>query len=188
MNRPIFFAALLSTAITAGAHVPGTEITGFLNGFAHSLFGADHLLAALAVGCLAGWGADGARWVLPLTFVGSMTIGMGANGAFEGSMTEMLIAMSVIMLGLLIARGKSVGSVPLTVLVGVFAWFHGQAHGASLWSDVDAFGFAVGVIASTSALHATGFLAAARLTEDRARATLRVGGIGMALTGVLWAL
>ena len=187
-NPLLLFVVLVSAAIPVHAHVPGAELTGFLGGFAHSLFGADHLLAALAVGCLAGWGADRSRWMLPVVFVGSMTIGLGTAGVSTVLVTEALIALSVVALGLLIARGAPVRSKSLIALVGVFAWFHGQAHGAALTHDLNAVSFASGVVASTALLHAIGFFAAVRLEHSRARAGLRAGGIGMALAGVMWAV
>lgn len=186
MKRHWLLAPLLSAAITAHAHVPGAEIAGFSGGFAHSLLGADHLLAALAVGCLAGWCADRARWRLPLVFVASMTLGIGTAGLATVAMTERLIAISVVILGLLIARGQAIRSLPLVALVGVFAWFHGQAHGAALSNEVDAIGYALGVVSSTGLLHVIGVVGAKLAKREYLRAGLRAGGVGMTLTGALW--
>jgi urease accessory protein len=54
-------------------------------------------------------------------------------------------------------------------MAGVFALFHGVAHGAELGGH-GAFGFAAGFIAATAALHAAGF------------------GIGYALNKNVWVL
>ncbi|HEY8537735.1 MAG TPA: HupE/UreJ family protein, partial [Steroidobacteraceae bacterium] len=58
---------------------------------------------------------------------------------------------------------------------------------AALSNGADALGYALGVISSTALLHAVGFFAAVLLQNDRARTSLRVGGVGMTLAGAAWA-
>src|SRR5262245_65421364 len=71
---------LVAMAVLAGrpalAHiVDGSAAGGFLGGFAHPLFGLDHVVAMIAVGL---WGAflgQPAIWVLPIAFPLVMAFG-----------------------------------------------------------------------------------------------------------------
>jgi urease accessory protein len=68
--------ALLLASQPAVAHiVDGSAANGFLGGFAHPLFGLDHVAAMVAVGL---WGAflgSPAIWLLPITFPMVMAVG-----------------------------------------------------------------------------------------------------------------
>ena len=66
------------------AHTGEGAIGGFLGGFAHPLFGPDHIVAMVAVGL---WGAflgAPAIWLLPIVFPLVMVIG-GVLGIMESS-------------------------------------------------------------------------------------------------------
>ena len=71
---------LLSTAIIilaptlALAH-PGHGADGLAAGFAHPISGIDHVLAMVAVGCLAAQIGGRALWALPAAFMGMMMAG-----------------------------------------------------------------------------------------------------------------
>jgi urease accessory protein len=58
------------------------DSTGWSSGFTHPLHGGDHLLTMLAVGIWAAQLRGSAIWLLPVTFVGVMSVG-GLAGAAE---------------------------------------------------------------------------------------------------------
>lgn len=172
--------ALLAPA-AAYAH-PGHD-GGFLAGLLHPFHGLDHLLAAVAVGV---WGArlgGRAAWMLPAAFVGAMLLGGAAGYAGLGlPMSEIVIALSVMLLGLAIAADTHVAASLGAGLVAAFALFHGGAHGAEAPATAFA-GYALGLALATLALHTSGIAAALAL---RARPRLlRIAGAPVALAGVM---
>jgi urease accessory protein len=148
--------ALLAAGNMAAAHPLHGTGDGVAAGLAHPFHGLDHLLAMIAVGV---WAAQcGGRWLwaIPLSFVVAMLTG-GALGSLGLvlPLTEPLVATSVLILGLLIARRVRLQWVGLLLAAG-FALFHGLAHAAALPSGAGALAYAAGFAAATAILHATG--------------------------------
>ena len=129
---------LVLTAVPASAHT-GSLSGGFLGGFAHPLFGADHVVAMVAVGL---WGAflgAPAIFVLPIIFPLVMAAGgvLGILGLpLAGA--EVAIAASAIVLGVMVASAARPPLWIAAAIVGAFAIFHGYAHGAELPAGTDA--------------------------------------------------
>ena len=126
-------------------------------GFAHPLAGFDHLLAMVSVGL---WGAFLGRpliVVLPVIFPAVMAIG-GAMGIAGAALppVEIGIAVSVLVLGALIAGAVRAPIWLACSLVAGFAIFHGFAHGQELPSAADPIGYSVGFVLSTGLLHLVG--------------------------------
>ena len=147
----------LSSIDPALAHVGEGQLGGFASGFAHPLFGFDHLLAMLAVGI---WGAQmGGRsvWTLPVTFPLVMALGgiMGMAGVPIPSV-ELGIALSVLVLGLAIAFAWRPFEPVALVIIAAFAIFHGYAHGDELPAAADPAAYSVGFVAATGAIHVAG--------------------------------
>lgn len=141
---------------SAEAHVTGVA-GGFVGGFAHPLTGPDHFLAMFAVGL---WGAQmGGRsvWMLPMAFPLIMTLGGVAGMAgLPMNAVETGIAVSVLVLGLAIAMvWRPPEPIPL-VLIGVFAIFHGYAHGVELPAAADPAAYSVGFVVATGLIHLLG--------------------------------
>src|SRR5262245_23302242 len=93
----------LLAAIPAQSHT-GDIRGGFLGGFAHPVFGIDHVVAMVAVGV---WGAflgQPAIYLLPVIFPLVMAYGgvLGILG-FPLPATEIGIALSALVLGLMVA-------------------------------------------------------------------------------------
>src|SRR6516165_12271099 len=91
------------------AHSVGNGAAGFTAGFLHPLSGLDHLLAMVSVGI---WGAElgaPAIWLLPITFPLIMAVG-GALGVIGVPLPagELLIALSVVVLGAFVASARRV--------------------------------------------------------------------------------
>lgn len=174
---------LISPAL---AHTGHGHVDGFVAGFIHPLFGLDHVLAMLAVGLWAGLIGGRAMWAWPLAFVAVMSAGgAAAMAGFALPMVETGIAASVLVLGLLVAARANAPVVVGAAVCGLFALFHGYAHGAELPGAVGAAGYALGFMVATAALHAAGVAAA--LVTGRLLTPLmtRVAGAGVALAGVV---
>jgi urease accessory protein len=70
------------------------------------------------------------------------------------------------------------------VIVGVFAIFHGHAHGTELPESANALLFAVGFVISTGLLHLCGIAFGLLVKYPWGKTAVRVGGGAIALLGV----
>lgn len=178
--------ALLLTmaAAPALAHTGVGSVDGFAHGLMHPLTGLDHILAMVAVGLWAGLVGGKARIAYPVAFVGTMVLagiwGM-SGGALPG--VEIGIALSVVILGLAIALKLSPPLAAGTLACGLFAIFHGFAHGAELPENASGLSYALGFVVATAALHGVGLVLASQLAA-RAPLLARVAGGGLVLAGV----
>jgi urease accessory protein len=149
-------AILAITTAPAFAHLDPAEHGSFMAGVSHPLFGADHMLAMIAVGLWAAQIGGKARWAVPAAFVSLMALGfILALASVPLPFVEPGILASVIGLGLLVALAVRVPVAISAAIVGVFALFHGHAHGGELGSAT-ALTFGLGFIASTALLHGLG--------------------------------
>jgi urease accessory protein len=139
------------------AHVGVGSTSGFMHGFMHPLSGLDHQLAMILVGIFAYQLGGRALWLVPLTFVGVMAIGgfLGVMG-IPIPFVEVGIAMSVIVLGAIVAFGVKVPVAVAMGAVGFFAIFHGHAHGSEMPLDASGFEYGIGFMLATALLHALG--------------------------------
>ena len=154
--------ALSALSISASAHtgVDAHSHSGFISGLVHPLAGLDHLAAMVAVGL---WSALTARragtdllWG-PVGFAALLLVGamMGLAGvALPG--VEPMIAVSLLVTGLLVASRQRMPGAVAALLVGVFACFHGLAHGHELAGHAQAVATLAGMLAATVLLHAAG--------------------------------
>jgi urease accessory protein len=178
-------AILFGLAATpALAHVGVGDHFSFMHGFQHPLGGLDHLAAMIAVGL---WGAiaGGRRvWIWPLAFVATMIVGgvLGRAGVAL-PMVEPAIALSVIVLGLLVAATVRVPVALGAAIVAVFAIFHGHAHGAEA-PETGWLGYAAGFIIATALLHAVGIGIARLLERGSGLVPIRAIGGATAALGV----
>jgi urease accessory protein len=171
--KKFFFKPLLGPGILlllptlASAHIlPGTS-HGLQDGLLHPLTGWDHLLAMFAVGLWAAQHRGRAVWTIPLTFVGVMIFGgvLGLTGAYLPGV-EIGIAASVLALGGLIATRTRFAPTLSMMIVGLFALFHGYAHGHEMPAAVSALPFSIGFVISTLFLHGLGIAAGLGLREQ----------------------
>src|SRR5690242_549913 len=94
------------------------------------------------------WGAflgAPAMWLLPVIFPVVMAFG-GALGVMGVPLpvTEVGIALSGVVLGFMVAFGAKPPLWVAAMIVGVFAIFHGHAHGTELPAAANAMMYAVG--------------------------------------------
>lgn len=100
---------------------------------------------------------------------------------------EIGIATSVIVLGSALALRIALPTLSAIALVGLFAIFHGFAHGAEIPQSASGYQYATGFILATALLHSTGIalgLLADKLSKVGGRRTVQLAGGAMALAGV----
>jgi urease accessory protein len=182
----LFFIAACALSTGANAHI-GPDLGAhaeivFADGLLHPFTGLDHLAAMLAVGF---WSALTARrlWTAPLAFVAMLLAGalLGLAG-IDLQAVEPMIAASVLVLGLLVALRTRLPAALAAALVGVFAVFHGVAHGSELAGAANSGAPLVGMLIATVALHATGL--GLGLTLRNTAWASRMAGAGVAALGV----
>jgi urease accessory protein len=181
--------ALTATAAPAFAHLDPVEHGSFMAGVSHPLFGADHILAMVAVGlwaALLGKGSDRrALWLVPSAFVATMAVGFAAAlGGVTLPFVEPVILASVVVIGLLAAMAIDVRAPLAMALVGFFAVFHGHAHGGEL-GTAGALQFGLGFALSTALLHVAGMGLGLSLGS---RTVARIAGGATAIGGLVLAL
>ena len=160
--RPISTAlvALIAVAATASgyAHTGTLQVSGFWQGLSHPFTGVDHLLAMLAVGIWAVQLGGRAVWLVPVTFVSVMSVsGLATMGRIAAPpLIEPAIVLSVLLLGILIMAVIRVPLAAGAALIGVFAVFHGAAHGMEVPVAVSGAAYALGFSAATALLHVCG--------------------------------
>lgn len=146
--------AAMPTAAFAHTEVAGG---GFTYGFLHPWSGLDHVLAMVMVGLLAFQLGGRALWLVPATFISVMMLG-GALGAAGVALpfVELGIALSVVVLGAVAALNIKAPVAAAMGLVGLFAIFHGYAHGAEMPVLADGLSYGGGFVVATALLHAAG--------------------------------
>jgi urease accessory protein len=160
LGSPTFWALAIASWLCpeiAMAHVDSAEAGGFLSGFSHPISGLDHVLAMVAVGL---WGAQlgsPAVWLLPVAFPMMMAFGgmLGLIGVPVPGV-EIGIAASGVVLGVMVLGEVKVPLMASIILVGIFAIFHGHAHGTELSEGQNAMLYSLGFVISTGTLHAIG--------------------------------
>jgi urease accessory protein len=94
----------------------------------------------------------------------------------------------VIVLGLAVALQLDMPLAAAMGMVGLFAVFHGHAHGAEMPADAAGLSYGAGFIVATALLHGTGLALGVTLSRLSAtpvsKSALRLGGGAMALAGV----
>lgn len=189
-SKPIFCMALLALfsfiiSEPALAHSGGGYGGGFVSGFVHPILGWDHVAAMIAVGL---WGAFlGAPsiWILPVVFPMVMAFGavLGILGVPVPAV-ETGIALSAVVLGLMIAFAVKAPIWMSAVLVGLFAIFHGYAHGTELPASANIFAYAVGFVIATGILHMIGIAFGLLVKWPAGRVAVRSAGGAISLAGV----
>ena len=184
----VLFSLIPMTVVYAhdGSNVP---FGGFLAGLVHPVLGYDHFLAMLSVGILSAQIGGKAIWTVPATFVGVMAIG-GALGLIGSGFqfVELGIALSLIILGIVIAAERRLAVGIAMIAVGVFATFHGYAHGSEVPTTAQPVLYALGFLTGTALIHILGVVIGDIARHyDYGKLVLRGGGAFVACIGVLFA-
>ena len=181
---PIVMVSLFFS-MSASAHESVDAASGFISGLLHPLFGWDHVAAMVAVGL---WGAFLGRpaiWVLPVVFPLVMALG-GAMGVLGVPVPgiEIGIAASALVLGVMVAFAVRPPIGIAAVLVGLFAIFHGHAHGTELPHAANALTYSLGFVLSTGMLHLGGIAFGYLVKWPLGQIAIKAGGAVIALAGV----
>jgi urease accessory protein len=185
MRRFALLAILVSAP--AIAHEQSGQAAGFVTGFLHPLSGPDHILAMVAVGM---WGAQlglPALWVLPVTFPMMMAVGgfLGLIGVpLPG--VEFGVALSALALGAMVAGAVRPPLWAAMLLVGVFAIFHGHAHGTELPPGQSGLTYSIGFVVATGGLHAVGIAIGLVHRWPWGQIALRGAGVLVLLGGLFY--
>jgi len=187
-RRALLAAVLLFASSAAHAHTGVGATHGFAHGFLHPISGIDHVLVMVAVGLIAAHLGSRALWAVPLSFAAMMIVGGAAGMAgMVLPFVEIGIGLSVVILGAAVAFGLHLPTVAAMAMVGLFAIFHGHAHGAEIPESTSGFEYALGFVTATATLHACGIglgLLLGRLGEAQGSRVSQVAGGAMALAGV----
>lgn len=179
---------LVAMSVTAQAHT-GVHPLGIVDsasaGFIHPLSGLDHLLTMIAVGLWAAALGGVSLWVVPAAFVGLMAVGaaFGMAGVMVPGI-EIGIITSVVGIGVLLATVARMRPVLAAAVVGAFAFFHGQAHGAEMPTMAAPFHYALGFVTCTAVLHGVGMAFGSIRESKAAKFALRAAGVVIAAIGV----
>ena len=170
------------------AHVEAGGAGSVVAGFLHPVTGIDHVVAMVAVGL---WGAvlgPPAIWLLPVAFPMVMAFG-GLLGLLAVPLpgVETGIALSALVLGVLVMFQTRLPLVLTFLLVGLFALFHGFAHGVELPEGGDALLFSLSFVVATGLLHLVGIALGEVRRWAWGQALLKLAGAAIAAVGI-WSL
>lgn len=188
MKRLTHCAVAVSLTMFAGlasAHEGAGISGGFASGFLHPILGWDHVIAMVAVGL---WGAflgKPAIWILPVVFPLVMAFG-GALGVMGVPIpaVETGIAVSAIVLGTMVAAAARPNIWVAAVMVGVFAIFHGHAHGTELPNAANPLAYSLGFVIATGLLHLSGIAFGSLAQWPAGKIVVQASGAVIALAGV----
>ncbi len=129
-------AALFSAPAFAhhplGGETPTTLTDGLLSGIGHPILGLDHLAFIVAVGIAAV--LAGRALLAPLVYIGVMVLGVALHVmAINVPMAEFAIALSLLVIGAMIASGRAFASPVWLGVFGIAGLFHGFAFGESIF-------------------------------------------------------
>jgi urease accessory protein len=180
MRSKILLPALafaLLAPVPAYAHTGANTVFSFSSGFLHPLGGLDHLLAMFAVGLLAAQLGGRAFWLVPGAFVTLMIAGAVLDHiGVDVPGVEYAISFSLVAIALPVAFALSTPAGVAMILVGVFAVFHGHAHGSELPSEGELLAYITGFATATALIHASGLGFA--LATNRVPARVAAGAVG----------
>jgi urease accessory protein len=173
--------SLLSFGAPVWAHAGHDLLEGYAGGFVHPLTGSDHVLMMLSVGLWAVRLGGVPRRLLPSAFLIMMSL--GAVSAFAGLVLpapELFVALSLVVMGVLVASRHALKLIPALVVVGFFALFHGYVHAREIGHAGSALSYALGFLTATAMLQGLGILAGVALHR-------RCAGMGYGVFGAFCA-
>jgi urease accessory protein len=181
---PLLVTLLLLLPSTASAHTETGAVGGLISGFLHPLTGLDHVVAMVAVGLWGVFLGAPAVWLLPVIFPVVMALG-GALGVLRAPLpgVEAGIALSGVILGLMVALAAKPPLRIAGAIVGLFAIFHGHAHGTELPEAANALTYAAGFVIATGLLHLSGIAFGLLARWPWGKVAVRAGGAVTAAVG-----
>lgn len=160
-NNPFIRAAsltLLAGLMPTLAYAHPGHAGGLAHGLAHPFTGLDHLFAMVAVGLWAAQTGGRQALLVPLFFVAVMVQGgLLGMAAIAVPFAETGILLSLLVLGLLIAAAVRLPLALSAGIAGMFALFHGYAHGVEIPRGDAAFAYFSGFVMASLLLSLSGF-------------------------------
>jgi urease accessory protein len=169
-----------------GGRVPVTFADGLLSGLAHPIIGIDHFAAVVAVACLASAHRAG-PWLV-VSFVLAMIAGVSIH--VRGTTlpaAEIIVALSVIVLGAVLLRDRTLHTGAALALFVAVGLTHGYALGESIYGSQSSplAAYFIGLVAIQSAVALSVIFAArAVLQRESEIPTLRLVGAGIVGIGL----
>jgi urease accessory protein len=187
-RRVLLPTVLLFLSTAAQAHTGVGDTNGFAHGFLHPIGGIDHVLVMVAVGLFAAHLGGRALWLVPLSFVSMMIVGgvAGMTGLLL-PFVEIAIGLSVVFLGIAVALRLHLPTAAAMAMAGLFAIFHGHAHGTEMPGSASGLEYALGFVLATATLHSSGIglgLCLGKMSEPKGVLVFRAAGGAMALAGL----
>jgi urease accessory protein len=182
-------AGLVATAGTASAHhlmggkTPSTFTDGILSGVGHPIIGPDHLAFLVALGIAVGFGR--LSLLTPFLFLLAMACGVAAHvAAINIPLAELIVAVSVLAAGVLIALDWSIPSSAWAALFSLAGFFHGYAYGESIYGaePTPLAAYLVGLVAVQTVL-VVGIALASRAVWTASRVGPRLAGAAICGVG-----
>lgn len=179
----LLISGLTLLAAPALAHT-GQGASGLYAGMFHPITGLDHVVAMVAVGLWGGILGKPALWQLPVAFPVIMAVA-GAFGVAGIPLpgVEAGIALSGIVLGAMVLFAVQMPVRAAMAIVGVFAVFHGHAHGTELPDAANPMAYALGFVLATGLLHLCGIALGTLGKWPVGRMVVRAAGAAIALAG-----
>lgn len=171
------------------AHPGVAPATGFMGGVGHTIGGVDHCLSMIAVGLWAAQIGGRALWVVPCTFVGVMVAGsiLGMAGVAVPFVEEGILV-SVLVLGILVAGAFRMSIACSSLVVGLFAFLHGHAHGTEMSGAPGAISYLVGFSLAAAMLHLLGMGVSTLMHRLNLQPVNRCIGATIAFAGLMLAV
>ena len=190
MTKLLLAVGLMMTATLAMAHPGHGEhvSNGFLSGLLHPMMGLDHLLAMGAIGFWSIRQNTTMKRGTPLFAVGGMIAGAGlawAGISLAGVGVETGIAMSVLLVGVLIATLAKLPTAIGGTLVALFMVAHGYAHGTEMTQGSSLLLYMAGFVVATLAITFIGRSLGTMMLKADNRITRALGGVVAIIGGVL---
>ncbi|HWM32009.1 MAG TPA: HupE/UreJ family protein [Methyloceanibacter sp.] len=191
-----FLAAVCLAAVSpASAHhmmdgdLPSTFTQGLLSGLGHPVIGLDHLAFLIAVGVAVGVG--GLSLALPIVFVAASALGVWLHVLeFNLPGVELIVAASVVLIGVLVALGRELPLAAWAALFGLAGIAHGYAYGESIVGAEPAplWAYLIGLVIIQSALSVGVAMITRRSGESVSAIAPRLAGavvVGVGLTALI---
>ena len=185
-------ALFLLVPEAASAHLVTTGLGPFYDGISHLLLSPDDLIPVVALALLAGVNgpAAGRRMIFALS---AAWLGSGLLGAYSGGplLPSGALSASFLVVGLLIAWGRSLRPAAMAALAATVGLLHGWLNGVGIAESRRDLLSLVGMVSTEFVIAAIVAGIALALTSGSARIAVRVAGSWIAAIGVLmlgWSL
>ncbi|MDQ7074182.1 MAG: HupE/UreJ family protein [Gammaproteobacteria bacterium] len=175
----IIALSLLPLSGLALAHTGSHESMGLLSGLLHPVLGMDHLVAMLAIGLWLGMSTRQNSWLPMAAFSLCMLAGvfLAVGGGLSLGSIDIGVALSLLVVGLLLASKMALPVAFSAILISLFALFHGGAHGVEMPFSASPLLYGLGFLLSTAALQGVGLVLGRMVQQARTEWLLRSAGL-----------